>query len=433
MNKFIKNLQVLKFSEEQNLDRLKITISEVEKQDLDIKSPDLRYFLEGDKLVGLHISDAEFSEEVWQVIEKGISEATDLKVLYLSGTTFDSINFDKLDQLSFLLLCDNQLISKIGIWAKNSRLEEFQIFGCKSLIECSLNGNYPKLKILELTNCAVTFLQLKASMPLLRYLNFSSNEIADLALPVAPSLSYLFAQTNVIEAISLEKFLNIELVDLSHNALSEITFPESLGNLTSLELSHNLLESLDLRCDCPQLHLLNISHNKLQNVALVGEFHKLEVLDLSNNLLSNIEGLTISQVGKLQRLDLKKNAITELPEEALANVQAILGYLRSRENKDELVLNKYLKVNIIGDGRIGKTQLLNFLNKTDYVPQDDESHGTSTIDYIALEDTCYAQIWDFGGQSYHHGFHQVFIRPYDFNIILWSNKNPSNPNYLKTQ
>jgi tRNA U34 5-carboxymethylaminomethyl modifying GTPase MnmE/TrmE len=51
-----------------------------------------------------------------------------------------------------------------------------------------------------------------------------------------------------------------------------------------------------------------------------------------------------------------------MPIDDLNNTSAILGYLKSiRDNTT--ISNTHLKINIIGEGRIGKTQLFNFFNK----------------------------------------------------------------------
>jgi Leucine-rich repeat (LRR) protein len=431
MNDFLGILNSLGFKVETNLDRLKVTLSDVEKRDYntDIQSADLRYTVEAEKLMGLHISGQNFLEEDWQVIENGIKEAIDLQVLYLSGTPVQSIDLSKTEKFTFLLANDNIDLKSIRIDIESSLLEEVRISNCSSLVECTLNGVFQNFKIIEVNNNALTSLDLDAEMPLLRYLNCSRNEISNLKLPVAPLLAYLYAETNVIEEISFEYFTNIELVELSNNALRKVDFPDSLKNLTSLSIENNVLEALTLNGSYPFLNSIKAANNRIESIQLVGDFNQLEFLDLSHNLLSKIEGLTSSQLQKMKALSLKNNSIVELPEEALGNVKAILGHLLNLESSIGLVPNKYLKVNIIGEGRIGKTQLFRFLNKENYVHGDLESHGTSSISYTVSKGICHAQLWDFGGQSYHHGFHQVFIRPNDFNIVLWSNKDAVNSNY----
>ena len=64
-----------------------------------------------------------------------------------------------------------------------------------------------------------------------------------------------------------------------------------------------------------------------------------------------------------------------------------------------------------------------------YKPNEEETHGTLTTQY-AISGTRYkATLWDFGGQSYHHGFHHVFLRPNDFYLVLWRNDPAKTPDY----
>ena len=58
-----------------------------------------------------------------------------------------------------------------------------------------------------------------------------------------------------------------------------------------------------------------------------------------------------------------------------------------------------------------------------------ETHGTLTTQYAVPGTEYKATLWDFGGQSYHHGFHHVFLRPNDFYLVLWRNEPKKEPDY----
>ncbi|MCY7359966.1 MAG: TIR domain-containing protein, partial [Rudanella sp.] len=155
----------------------------------------------------------------------------------------------------------------------------------------------------------------------------------------------------------------------------------------------------------------------------------LQSLNLEGNQISSLDGLSILLLEQLGEIDLRDNPIQDIPSDALNDKSSILGYLKSKEQHEQVVQNTFLKMNIIGEGRIGKTQFFNFLQGKPYQPNARETHGTNTLLYHVPESDIQAMVWDFGGQSYHHGFHKVFLGRTDFNIVLWRNQADQKPDY----
>lgn len=196
------------------------------------------------------------------------------------------------------------------------------------------------------------------------------------------------------------------MLSLSGNEINEIENLDSLNVLTDLHLAVN----------------------KIREIKNLDQLVCLTELNLYGNKITKLSGLSISTLKKLVTIDLSENPIEGTTIMDWTNPKAILGYLRSQQ--DIQIINYYLKVNIIGEGRIGKTQLLNFWKKGGkYTPNEAETHGTLTTQYEIPGTKYKATIWDFGGQSYHHGFHHVFLRPNDFNLVLWRNVLTKEPDY----
>jgi internalin A len=135
-------------------------------------------------------------------------------------------------------------------------------------------------------------------------------------------------------------------------------------------------------------------------------------------------------VDQLDTIRLKDNPLEDFTGERrdLDNIKVIKGYLESLQ-QDKQIATPYLKLNILGDGRIGKTQFFNFLKGLPFKLDENETHGTNTLLYNIPGTAITAVVWDFGGQSYHHGFHQLFIRRKDANLVLWRNQKDQNPSY----
>ncbi len=131
---------------------------------------------------------------------------------------------------------------------------------------------------------------------------------------------------------------------------------------------------------------------------------------------------------KIETIDLSNNPIEGTTITDWKNPKAILGYLQSKQ--DEQVTNYHLKVNIIGEGRIGKTQLFNYWKEEGkYRPKSKKPMVLLPLNTQFMGTEYKATLWDFGGQSYHHGFHHVFLRPNDFYLVLWRNEPAKEPDY----
>lgn len=208
---------------------------------------------------------------------------------------------------------------------------------------------------------------------------------------------------------------------LGSNKISQI---ENLPpNLRSLFLSSNQISRIEnLPTDLTHLFLSNNQISRIEQLP-----HKLKQLDLQKNQIDSLTGLPIEIFDELEKIDLRGNPIQDpIPNDELNNKAVILGNLKSR---DELISSPFLKVNIIGEGRIGKTQLLNYFANKPYQSNAPETHGTNTACYKIPKSEVQATVWDFGGQSYHHGFHKIFLGPTDFNLVLWRNQLGKKPDY----
>jgi internalin A len=82
-----------------------------------------------------------------------------------------------------------------------------------------------------------------------------------------------------------------------------------------------------------------------------------------------------------------------------------------------------IKFMILGNGRVGKTQICRRLQGQDYNDTQPSTHGVevssaplalSSIEAITLK------IWDFGGQDIYHGTHALFLRSRALFPVIWT-------------
>lgn len=234
-------------------------------------------------------------------------------------------------------------------------------------------------------------------------------------------------------------------------AMNQFTiYPEQINKLTELDelhLSHNLLTKLpDTISTLKKLTFLTLNSNKITKLPEgVCKLKHLRLLILENNQVSDIPD-SIGQLGNLTYFDLKNNQLTKIPVslEKLnlnnlnlednplpipdlsfheLNAQEKIQTLLSIQSS-ELYPLKQAKILIVGDGRVGKTSIINRLLGNSH---DDNQASTQGIDISTLNfDDFHANIWDFAGQELAHQTHQFFLTERSLYIYVLDAQNEDN-------
>lgn len=209
MDDLIHFLKSQNFKTEDNIERLKVTVSGVKHEDFDtdIPSPDLRYFWDGKATFGLHISIREFSQQEWFELESLLRSNDEfVKVLYISGTNLMAFDFGILPNLTFLNLSENkQLISLV---LENApQLTKLIFSHCPVLKQIILRGRFNSLEKVDVSYC---------------------ESLQDIKLPTAPNLEYLLALATPIKKIDWAdrypkiKLIEVDTKDFTDDALKRI-------------------------------------------------------------------------------------------------------------------------------------------------------------------------------------------------------------------
>jgi internalin A len=260
----------------------------------------------------------------------------------------------------------------------------------------------------------------------LSVLLLSSNQIQEIkGLDNLKNLSLLLLSYNQIQEIKgLDNLQNLSQLDLSYNQIQEIKGLDNLQNLSQLYFYSNQIQEIKGLDNLQNLSKLYLSSNQIQEIKGLDNLQNLSKLYLSNNQIQEINNLSIELLKRLDLIELSDNALeNKLNLSDINNPKVLLGYLQSQKKKRtiQIIPNTHIKINIIGSGRIGKTQFLEFLTENKYVENAPSTHGMNYKRYSIPKTTYEAVVWDFGGQDYHHGTHILFLRPKDFNIVLWRN------------
>ncbi|KAA9357314.1 leucine-rich repeat domain-containing protein [Larkinella humicola] len=328
-----------------------------------------------------------------------VSDLNWLTVLSLDSNQISEIKgLDTLTNLTRLSISSNQISEIKGLDTLTN------------LTEMSLSSNQiSEIKGLDtLTN--------------LTELSLDSNQISEIkGFDTLTNLTELYIYSNQISEIKgFDTLIKLTELYLYSNQINEIKGLDTLTNLTRLYLSSNQISEIKGLDTLTNLTVLSLSSNQISEIKGLDTLTNLTVLSLDSNQISEIKGLSPKQLERMEILNLDDNPIQGISLSDFSDVKGIIGYLRSKQT-DTLVKNRRLKVNILGTGRIGKTQLLNFLKDQTFNEDDLPTHGTNQLAYAIPASDYRAKVWDFGGQSYHHGFHYLFLRRSDFYLVVWRN------------
>ncbi|MGV3661646.1 MAG: COR domain-containing protein [Prosthecobacter sp.] len=221
--------------------------------------------------------------------------------------------------------------------------------------------------------------------------------------------------------------------------------------------------------DLPHLKYLDLTGNALAELpACVAGFTDLVWLGLNFNCLQHVEG--VERLAGLQRLYLRGNRLASLPD-GMGNLRllqevdlgentfsapdrGLLRLIEQRENKDlhlnmegnpgefclrakdgveafsqhvrQLLVDgvevREGKLLLVGEGRMGKSTLLQALLGRPYIPDRKQTHGLK-MKPLPME-TCKGRVrlncWDFSGQKELRETHQVFFTEPAIYLVVWN-------------
>lgn len=189
-----------------------------------------------------------------------LSQASEMRSLYLQHNLLTSINVSTLAALTDLNLADNALSS---VTLSTTKL--------------------PNIETLDLSSNPLTTTSFSYATTNLRYLNLSDNQYKTLTISKAANLDALIVSGNQLTQLGLPG--NISLLDARDNNVSKIIMPPAgMTMMQQCLLDDNELATLDLSASA-NLNTLTIARNGAKSVALPAKA-KLLVYDCSENSLS---------------------------------------------------------------------------------------------------------------------------------------------------
>ncbi|MCB0841239.1 MAG: hypothetical protein KDD99_31435, partial [Bacteroidetes bacterium] len=234
----------------------------------------------------------------------------------------------------------------------------------------------------------------------------------------------------------------LEFLYLSNNrTLEELDLSGSFPKLKYLYISSCGLSKLELKEDFPALVSILANDNQLKEAPEVGKgtLLVLENLDLRGNQISMIEAGFLNPFPALLDLRITQNPLSE----------AILSNLGKSPSEDRNFIERYTlellqaneldnecKVLLIGNGKVGKSCLVERLVSNRFEPEWKSTHGIVLEQYPKppkknpLLEPYILNLWDFGGQDIYHATHRLFMQAGAVYLVLWdldTEEKPSTP------
>jgi internalin A len=156
----------------------------------------------------------------------------------------------------------------------------------------------------------------------------------------------------------------------------------------------------------------------------------LQALDLTKNVSLRRFSPLIPLLSTLKHLVLWGCEFDDLPREVLGERwgQNVLGKVLSHftDLASGEHLDAEIKVILLGNGGVGKSQLCRRLRGLDYDPAMPSTHGIQpsamTFALEGFDNPVRLNLWDFGGQEVYHGSHALFLQGQAVFLILWTPK-----------
>ncbi|KAL4240953.1 hypothetical protein ACF0H5_001736 [Mactra antiquata] len=251
------------------------------------------------------------------------------------------------------------------------------------------------------------------------------------------------------------KFENLEVLDLTHNKLTELMvlkrkdISTSISHLASLRDKEEVEKEKQGRLLLPNILNLYLDENNLTHITDdIQELKTLKTLTLKKNIKLKQLPPPLGLLDRLQRIEVDmcplEGPILDVLKGASGRASDITGFLRSVLEESEHY--NCMNLMIVGAVNIGKTSLLQHLMKKGKAQeslhfnqrQNSKSPGSTAdgkplstvgidISYLVLTDkldnkqtaTVEFRTWDFAGQKEYYATHQYFLSPRSLYLVVW--------------
>ncbi|HME24943.1 MAG TPA: leucine-rich repeat domain-containing protein [Acetobacteraceae bacterium] len=266
-----------------------------------------------------------------------------------------------------------------------------------------------------------------ARLVALQSLDCWDTQVADLAplagLVALQSLDCSFTQ--VADLTPLVRLVALQSLDCSFTQVADLTPLAGLVALQSLACTRTQVADLTPLAGLVALQSLDCRDTQVADLTPLASLPSLRKLDCSHCAIRNLPQ-AIYDLPSLRELTLLETRIPGVPAEALSQsngdncLAAVRAHFRDLEAGVELVAD--MKLIVLGNGRVGKTQICRRLRGERYDSDEPSTHGILVTSAIlqGSETLTRLNIWDFGGQDLYHGTHALFLCTSAVFLLVWA-------------
>ncbi|HEV7444242.1 MAG TPA: leucine-rich repeat domain-containing protein [Steroidobacteraceae bacterium] len=323
--------------------------------------------------------------------------------------------------------CSMTLASDLGPLEALSNLQDLE---CSSTPVRDL-GPLKALTTLRTLECAVTPVSDLAplkDLPNLQKLNCRSTQVSDLG-PVKDLSSLQTLNCSSTKVNDLSPLMNLTALHQLYfwsTPVSDLSPLKALRNLQDIDCESTAVSDLGPLRRLANLRELNCASTAVSDLGPLKALPNLQDLNCSKCRLSSLDE-SFWFKASLDEVSLFETRIPGIPAEVLSDDEhgdclvSLRAHLRDLGTDPEPMRD--VKLMVLGNGRIGKTQMCRRLRGEDFDERVESTHGI-LVTSAALpqseshEPTC-LQIWDFGGQDIYHGTHALFTRSRAIFALVW--------------
>ncbi len=321
-----------------------------------------------------------------------------------------------------------------------SGLMKLQTLGCgaRQVSDLSPLSGLIGLRFLSCTGTRVINLSPLSGLENLQSLYCGLTQVNDLS-PVAGLTSLRALDCNRTGVSDLSPLLGLTSLQSFNCGLTQVNDLSPLSGLTSLkslDCSGTGVSDLSPLLGLKSLQSIDCSSTQVSDLSPISALTLVSRLVADNCRLESFP-VAIVRAEPAVELRLFETKIPGIPTEVLSQSwgddcrERLLGHVNDLKAGAEQVAD--VKVIVIGNGRIGKTQICNRLRRHSFEEQANSTHGiTVTQTKLPLQvdsDPAVLNLWDFGGQDLYHGTHSLFLKSRAVFVVVWTPKAESTSEY----
>jgi len=341
---------------------------------------------------------------------------------------------------------------ELQLLKKYEHLQKLNL-GSNQILNTSFLKNLAQVRQLYLHHSKVHDISFLKSLPELKELVLTLNPIQDYSfLKNLKKLEYLGLYGNKIYDFSfLQNLVQLRDLDLRSTHIKDVSFLKNLNQLQTLRLDSNQIQDLFFLQDTPQLRNLYLENNEIREFSYLRYLQQLQTLNLRKNGIQDISSLEnlpqlklidlryneieyiflefLNKFPNLEKLAIYGNPIKNVPVEIYnsnENILNIRNFLEDQEKSSSP--DKTLKIILIGNGSVGKTQIAKRWTEGKNYVFESEHNSTHAIAFLEkkLGDVT-LQLWDFAGQDLYHATHRLFMQTNAIFFLVWDFENENAP------